>query len=102
MRRVVGKGEHFIALQHSKRNSVCQLLSTFCLSVFFFFLFFSPLCVCVRACVRACVRVCVCCHGKGYLEHLNVLQVQGVFWPRRDDVSRAAAGQTRVLESGTR
>ena len=58
--------------------------------------------VCVRACVRACVRVCVCCHGKGYLEHLNVLQVQGVFWPRRDDVSRAAAGQTRVLESGTR
>ena len=60
--------------------------------------------VCVRACVRACVRVCVCvcCHVKGYLEHLNVLQVQGVFWPRRDDVSRAAAGQTRVLESGTR
>ena len=55
-------------------------------------------CVCVyhrHACVRAYVRVCacVCCHCKDYLEHLNGLQVQGVFW-RRADVNRASAGQT--------
>ena len=48
-------------------------------------------CVCARVCthvcisVRVCVCLCVCCHSKGHVEHLNVVQMERKFLRSADE-----------------